>query len=340
MAKPKLTNDDFCRASKRLKCEAAAIKAVAEVESRGNGFYTDGFPVILFERHKFRSFTGGNYNESHPQISGPAGNYGSAGQNQKNKFNLAFKLDPEAAMKSCSWGKFQIMGFNHKLCGFETVGEFVDAMKESEGRQLDAFVEFVINTGLADELRRHEWDDFAQGYNGATYKKNKYDTKMAAAYRAFAKENIDCSKVSAAPVDDQQPSVSANPPLISATSNSAAEPPLLPSTEQPIETKTTEAVQTASTTTVVEQTTPAGDPPHAAPTEVSKNGGLAKLLAGSGMLTTFGTMMWGYFSTHVTEASMIAICVTLLLLALMFRHTIIDAIRMQTASDPNKKNVS
>lgn len=199
MSKPKLTDDDFCRAAKTLGCEVAVIKAVAEVESRGNGFYTDGFPVILFERHKFRSFTGGRYNTSHPQISGPAGNYGSAGQNQRNKFNLAFKLDPIAAMKSCSWGKFQLMGFNHALCGFATVGEFVDAMKHSEGKQLDAFVNFVINTGLSDELRRLDWKGFAKGYNGAGYAQNKYDTKMAAAFKKYTKEAIDCTDSAADP---------------------------------------------------------------------------------------------------------------------------------------------
>lgn len=198
MAKPKLTNDDFCRAAKTLRCEVADIKTVADVESKGKGFYANGFPVILFERHKFREFTDGVYNHTHPHLSGPAGNYGEAGQNQINKFNEAFKLDPIAAMKSCSWGKFQIMGFNHKECGFATVGDFVDAMKESEGRHLDAFVGFVKSKHLADELRRHDWAGFAHGYNGAGYKKNAYDTKMAAAYKRFAAEAVDCSQVSAA----------------------------------------------------------------------------------------------------------------------------------------------
>lgn len=198
MAKPKLTNDDFCRAAKTLRCEVADIKTVADVESKGKGFYANGFPVILFERHKFREFTDGVYNHTHPHLSGPAGNYGEAGQNQINKFNEAFKLDPIAAMKSCSWGKFQIMGFNHKECGFATVGDFVDAMKESEGRHLDAFVGFVKSKHLADELRRHDWAGFAHGYNGADYKKNAYDTKMAAAYKRFAAEAVDCSQVSAA----------------------------------------------------------------------------------------------------------------------------------------------
>jgi len=183
MAKPTLTEQDFQRAAKKLRCEVPAIKAVAEVESRGKGFYASGFPVILFERHIFRKYTQGRYNSSHPHLSGPAGNYGAAGQHQINKFNEAFGLNPTAAMKACSWGKFQIMGFNHEVCGYEDVGSFVDAMKESEGKQLDAFVEFVIGNGLGIYLRTKNWASFAKRYNGAGYRKNNYDTKMASAYK-------------------------------------------------------------------------------------------------------------------------------------------------------------
>lgn len=187
MARPLLTQADFERAAKRLQCDVAAVKAVAEVESRGQGFYADGFPVILFERHIFRKYTQGRYNRTHPHLSGPAGNYGPAGQNQRNKFNEAFALNPDAAMKACSWGKFQIMGFNYEICGFVSVGAFVDAMKESEGRQLDAFVSFVIGNHLAQYLRSQDWAAFASRYNGEGYRKNRYDSKMAAAYRKHLK---------------------------------------------------------------------------------------------------------------------------------------------------------
>jgi hypothetical protein len=135
VSKPKLTEQDFQRAAERLQCDVPAIKAVAFVESRGDGFYSDGFPVILFERHIFRKLTQGRYNKSHPEISGPAGNYGKAGQHQRDKFNEAFGLNPDAAMKSCSWGKFQIMGFNHEACGFSTVGAFVDELRHSQQTQ-------------------------------------------------------------------------------------------------------------------------------------------------------------------------------------------------------------
>ena len=175
-----LVESDFERAAKLLKVDVATIKAVAEVESRGKGFYADGFPVILFERHKFRKFTNGKYDGSHPHLSNKtAGGYR---ESSRKKFNEAFKLNPDAAMKSCSWGKFQVMGFNHKICGYETVGEFVDAMKESEGKHLDAFCLFVKANNLAQALWKKDWERFARGYNGEDYKKNRYDEKLAEAY--------------------------------------------------------------------------------------------------------------------------------------------------------------
>lgn len=89
-------------------------------------------------------------------------------------------------MKSASWGKFQIMGFNYKAAGFEDVGAFVDAMKVSEDAQLQAFVNVVKSFGLADKLRRRDWAGFARGYNGENYKINRYDEKLATAYRKYS----------------------------------------------------------------------------------------------------------------------------------------------------------
>lgn len=242
MAKPTLTEQDFQRASKKLRCEVPAIKAVAEVESRGKGFYASGFPVILFERHIFRKYTQGRYNKTHPHLSGPAGNYGAAGQNQINKFNEAFKLNPIAAMKSCSWGKFQIMGFNYEICGYEDVGSFVDAMKESEGKHLDAFVEFVIGNGLAIHLRTKNWAAFAKGYNGAGYKKNNYDVKMAKAYaRHSAASN---ATLVATPVEDTDSS---------GTPTSASHPSEPPTNIETTTVAVKDGAVTSTTTTVSEE---------------------------------------------------------------------------------------
>ena len=46
-------------------------------------------------------------------------------------------------------------------------------------------IAFIRAIGLADELRKQDWAAFAHAYNGAGYRANKYDTKLAA---AFARE--------------------------------------------------------------------------------------------------------------------------------------------------------
>ena len=194
MPKQRLSLSDFCRAADRLNCEVAAIKAVAAVESAGNGFDSQDRPKILFERHKFAKYTNGKYINTHPHICNwTPGGYGPSSK-QYDRFSEAFMLDPNAAMLSASWGKFQVMGFNFAIVGFSTVGEFVDAMKENEGRHLDAFVEFVIHNGLGDELRKKKWADFAKAYNGPKYKKNKYDKKMADKYKVYKAQNLDCKE--------------------------------------------------------------------------------------------------------------------------------------------------
>ncbi|HKY27503.1 MAG TPA: N-acetylmuramidase family protein [Pyrinomonadaceae bacterium] len=184
-----LNEDDYKQAAEQLNCEIAAIKAVAEVESRGAGFLPDGRPKILFERHKFHAFTGGKFDASHPDISNKkAGGYGMGGAHQWDRFNEAFALNPNAAIKACSWGKFQVMGFNFNICGFENLDDFRAAMSKSEGEHLKAFCCFIDSTNLAGALRNKKWAKLAEGYNGADYRINKYDTKLAAAYKKYSKQ--------------------------------------------------------------------------------------------------------------------------------------------------------
>ena len=184
-----LTEDDYKLAAELLKCEIAAIKAVAEVESSGAGFLADGRPKILFERHKFHAFTNGRFDATHPDISRKSrGGYGKAGAHQWDRFNTAFALDPTAAIKSCSWGKFQVMGFNFGSCGFKTLDDFHAAMSKSEGEHLKAFCHFITSSKLDQALRTRKWATLARGYNGKSFRENKYDTKLAAAYRKYSKQ--------------------------------------------------------------------------------------------------------------------------------------------------------
>ncbi|AZB23580.1 N-acetylmuramidase family protein [Chryseobacterium bernardetii] len=180
-----LTEQDYIDAAKELGCEVAAIKAVSEVEAPKGGFQADGRPTILFERHKFHEFTKGKYSKEFPDISNPRP--GGYTNDEHARLDKAAKLDRNAALKSASWGKFQIMGFNHNLVGFPVLQDFINAMYKSEGEQLKAFVKFIKANKLDDELRDKRWADFARIYNGRNYHINAYDKKMAAAYKKYLK---------------------------------------------------------------------------------------------------------------------------------------------------------
>lgn len=189
-APTRLTHQDYADAARLLGCDVAAIKAVAEVESRGDGFLQDGRPRILFEGHQFFRFTNGAYAAAHPTICHKAwtkefyckGDAETRGRGEWDRLQTAIACDRSAAIKSCSIGKFQVMGFNYDVCGFKTLDEFWESLSRSEGDQLRAFCAFVKANRLDGHLRSRNWKEFARGYNGEGYAKNQYDTKLAKAY--------------------------------------------------------------------------------------------------------------------------------------------------------------
>lgn len=183
-----LSPDDIASEAAALGCEPAVIHAVCDVESAGGGFLPDGRPKILFEAHAFWNATDGRFGQSN--VSSPAWDrslYGPGGVHQYLRLSYAMALDRVAALRSASWGMFQILGSNHAACGFADVETFVAAMLESERRHLDAFAAFCRANHLDDELRSTppKFAAFARGYNGPGYAANAYDTKLAAAWRKW-----------------------------------------------------------------------------------------------------------------------------------------------------------
>lgn len=199
----------FEQVAASLGCEPAQIRAVWEVES-GGGWFTDvradilaldgpgGFidgpnlPKILFEAHVFDRETGGKFRAAYPNLSSARWNRAlyAGGVGEYERLHRAMQLDRTAALRSASVGGAQIMGFNHKLAGFDTVESFWAAMKISERAHLDAFAAFVRNSGLADELRRvstvhADCVPFAAAYNGPGYAANAYHVKIARAYKKW-----------------------------------------------------------------------------------------------------------------------------------------------------------
>lgn len=189
-----LTESDYQEAAESLGVDLAAVKAVAQVESSGSGFLSDGRVKVLFEGHQFWRFTNGAYAESHPTICYRqwtrkhyvTGSMDERGAGELARLELAASLDRVAALKSASYGKFQIMGFHFLVCGFPTVERFWEAMQESEREHLLAFVAFLKHARLVEPLRAHKWAAFARGYNGVGYRANKYDVKLAAAHKRYS----------------------------------------------------------------------------------------------------------------------------------------------------------
>jgi hypothetical protein len=189
-----LTEDDYVKAAKELSCELAVVKAVTEVEAKASGFFEDGSPVILFERHKFYSFLkkakgqaeAERVRKQFPGLCDPtAGGY-LGGMAEHTRLRNAVAINKNAAFLSASWGLFQIMGFNHTLAAYATVEDFVIDMEKSERYHLSAFIGFVKSQPtMWMALRAKNWKSFAGLYNGPQYYINKYDEKLAKAYDLY-----------------------------------------------------------------------------------------------------------------------------------------------------------
>ncbi|AOB29911.1 peptidoglycan-binding protein [Bordetella sp. H567] len=186
-----LTEQDIADAARALDVPIAAIKAVNNVESRGEGFLPDGRPVILFERHVFwdRLKKAGI---DPATVTAPAtvlcqerGGY-AGGAAEYGRLAIAMRIHEAAALESASWGLFQIMGYHWQAMGYSSVADYVERQKAGEGEQLQALVRFLnANPTLLNALRAQKWPAFAKGYNGADYAANLYDAKLARAFDRF-----------------------------------------------------------------------------------------------------------------------------------------------------------
>lgn len=182
-----LTETDFKIVADELGVEVAVIKAVVSIEAGAQmkGFWAPGVPVINFDRTMYQKFR--NKVPSKAGAKGekvPESLTGYARREWTLLIN-ARKNNAQGANMGTFWGMFQIGGFNYKQCGCESVDEMVRLMSYSELEQLELFAAFIRNTGMLEDLRVKNWAKFARKYNGASYARRGYHTKMAAAYRKF-----------------------------------------------------------------------------------------------------------------------------------------------------------
>ena len=141
------------------------------------------------------------------------------GVREYTRFNRAMLIDTKAAVFATSWGMFQILGENLTSYlesrinrdpanysddlyniyineGGNDLDDFINKQEASEYYHLLDFLAYIkarqiqgkrlidYISGSDDNLI--DWEKFLYGYNGPDYKKNKYDIRLAKAYRKFA----------------------------------------------------------------------------------------------------------------------------------------------------------
>lgn len=202
-----ITAEQWQSLSDRLDVPVPTLKAVAEVESNGSGFLGDGRAKILFEGHVFSRLAKRVFDAKHPTLSHRkwTRKHYVGGVGEWARLEAARALDFDAAHQSASWGAFQIMGFNHRACGFLTVSAFVQAMQRDAAAQLDAFATFIAREPFLSALRAQDWARFARAYNGSGYAQNQYDQKLAAAFHRHSQKSIAFKTNNDAPIGRVEP---------------------------------------------------------------------------------------------------------------------------------------
>lgn len=188
----RLTDEDFREVAEELGVEVAAIKAVVEIEAgaKHEGFWANGKPIINFDLSMFRKFAARNkinlsrYQRSHAVVFAKPNRarYGSYQAAQQARLDAARTIDDKTAIEGTFWGMFQLGGFNWKVCGTSSPDEFVRLMSRSERDQLELFAEFIRETGMLPLLKAKNWSAFARRFNGPSYARRGYHTRLARAY--------------------------------------------------------------------------------------------------------------------------------------------------------------
>ena len=177
--------------------EAAALAAIAEVESGGRAFAMverRAEPLIRFEGHYFDRLLSEKDRALARQqgLASPrAGAVGNPGT-QAARWRLvrrACEIDRQAALESVSWGLGQVMGSHWRWLGFASIDDLVAEARSGAAGQARLMALYLAKSGLAQPLREHDWEAVARGYNGPGYARNGYHVKLAAAYERYALGN-------------------------------------------------------------------------------------------------------------------------------------------------------
>jgi peptidoglycan hydrolase-like protein with peptidoglycan-binding domain len=187
----RLAPNDIGDVARIFDVETAVLLAFLEVEASGRGFDNRKRLKMLRETHVFWKQLGPGPKRKKAAAQGLANprwikNYSGDSYPDLEKM---MEIDRNAALRSCSWGLPQIMGFNHAGAGFNDAESMIENMKKGEREQLLAFVKLLESWDMKPMLTGKDftqpasWKQAASKYNGTGYAAHNYHGKMAAAYR-------------------------------------------------------------------------------------------------------------------------------------------------------------
>ncbi len=163
-----------------LDVSPAQVRAFAVVESDEKPFTADGAPVVRFEPHHWRRH---RVAEKSAIAFDKAPNLRDLDARWA-QFEKMRAINETAAIMSHSFGMWQTMGFNFRLCLCADPSTFLAEMMTLPG-QAKMFKRFMLSSpALLSAVRRNLPEQVGFHYNGPQYKRNKYDVKWAAASKA------------------------------------------------------------------------------------------------------------------------------------------------------------
>jgi hypothetical protein len=172
-----------------LGVELDLIKAFIMVESGSRHWYNHKL-IINYEAHYFKRESGEYVPDANVIRIGDPFNQ----KDEWNNFEKAKVINEEAAYRSISMGKFQIMGANYRQLGYDSAKEMFEKFNTSESEATYAFGAFIKNNKrLWRALKEKDYHLMAYYYNGSKYKKyvdrygRTYDERIKLKYEELLK---------------------------------------------------------------------------------------------------------------------------------------------------------
>lgn len=197
------TREQYIAAAEQLGCEPEMIEAVCakEVDGKKLTFTQAGrkIPKILYEKHVLwdllekANISPRDVLRDNPSLGDVLGQtpYKSYGRfiTQYSKRERAMQIHRDAAFGACSYTGFQIMGYHHAACGYESAEAFGEAMADAD-KHIPAFIAFIQSEKLETFLQKRDFEGFAKRYNGPDYWRKGYHIELARIYQRILARNL------------------------------------------------------------------------------------------------------------------------------------------------------